>query len=96
MVSMPAAEAAGAGLWPDAAHAVVAVPDGRKGEALVLLTTQRDATISALQAYARARGIAEIAVPRSLRLIESLPLLGTGKVDYPAATQMALEERAAA
>ena len=96
MVSMPAAEALAAGLWPSGMHAVVAVPDGRKGEALVLLTTQVDATISALQAHARARGIAEIAVPRSLRLIDKLPLLGTGKVDYPAAMQMALEERAAA
>ena len=96
MVSMPAAEALASGLWPSGAHAVVAVPDGRKGEALVLLTTQLDATIGALQAHARARGVAEIAVPRSLRLVERLPLLGTGKVDYPAATQMALEERAAA
>ncbi len=96
MVSMPAAEALASGLWPNALHAVVSVPDGRKGEALVLLTSQMDATISALQAYARARGVAEIAVPRSLQLVEKLPLLGTGKVDYPTATQMALGERAAA
>ncbi len=96
MVSMPAAEALAGALWPDAAHAVVAVPDGRKGEALVLLTTQRDATTSALQAHARERGVAEIAVPRSLRLVDSLPLLATGKVDYPAATAMAQEERVAA
>ena len=96
MVSMPAAEALASGLWPSGMHAVVAVPDGRKGEALILLTTQMDASISALQAYARARGVAEIAVPRSLQFIESLPLLGTGKVDYPSATQMAVGDRAAA
>ncbi|WP_158743086.1 acyl-[ACP]--phospholipid O-acyltransferase [Acidisphaera sp. L21] len=96
MVSMPAAEALAAGLWPDAMHAVVAVPDGRKGEALILLTTQRDATTGALQVHARGRGVAEIAVPRSLRVVEVLPLLGTGKIDYPSATRLAMEERVAA
>ena len=96
MVSMPAAESLVASLWPDAAHAVVAVPDGRKGEALVLLTTQRDASAGALLAQARARGSAEIAVPRTVRVVEALPLLGTGKVDYVAATRLAAEERVAA
>ncbi len=96
MVSMPAAEALAASLWPDAAHAVVAVPDGRKGEALVLLTTQRDASVGALLAQARGKGSAEIAVPRSVRIVEALPLLGTGKVDYVAATNLAAEQRVAA
>ncbi len=96
MVSMPAAEALAAALWPGAAHAVVAVPDGRKGEALVLLTTQPDAAVPALLAHARSKGAAEIAVPRVIRLVPALPLLGTGKVDYAAATRLATEERAAA
>ncbi len=96
MVSMPAAEALAARLWPDAAHAVVAVPDGRKGEALVLLTTQSDATSAALLAQARLQGAAEIGVPRSVRVVESLPLLGTGKVDYAAATKLAAIEKVAA
>jgi acyl-[acyl-carrier-protein]-phospholipid O-acyltransferase/long-chain-fatty-acid--[acyl-carrier-protein] ligase len=96
MVSMPAAEALAAGLWPDAAHAVVAVPDGRKGEALVLLTTRKDATAGALLAHARGKGAAEIAVPRVIQVIDSLPLLGTGKVDYTAAGRMVEAARAAA
>lgn len=96
MVSMPAAEALATDLWPNAAHAVVAVPDGRKGEALVLLTTHPDATTGALLAHARARGAAEIAVPRIVRAVEALPLLGTGKIDYAAATRLAGEERLAA
>jgi acyl-[acyl-carrier-protein]-phospholipid O-acyltransferase/long-chain-fatty-acid--[acyl-carrier-protein] ligase len=96
MVSMPAAEALATGLWPDAAHAVVAVPDGRKGEALVLLTAQADATPAALLAHARARGAAEIAVPRIIEVVDKLPLLGTGKVDYNAATRMVTAAREAA
>jgi len=96
MVSMPAAEALAASLWPDAVHAVVAAPDARKGEALVLLTTQADATSTALLAHARARGSAEIGVPRIIRVVEALPLLGSGKVDYTAAGRMAVAEREAA
>ena len=96
MVSMPAAETLAATLWPQASHAVVAVADGRKGEALVLLTTQADAISAALLAHARAKGAAEIAVPRLVRVVEALPLLGTGKVDYTAATRLVAGEREAA
>ena len=88
---MPAAEALATALWPGAAHAVVAIPDGRKGEALVLLTTQTDATARALGAHARERGAAEIAVPRIVRVVEALPMLATGKVDYVSATRTAAE-----
>ncbi len=93
---MPAAEALAAAVWPDAAHAVVAVADGRKGEALVLLTTQPDATSAALLAQARAQGTAEIAVPRTIQVVDSLPLLGTGKVDYAAATRSVTADAVAA
>ena len=96
MVSMPAAEALASGLWPTAAHAVVAVADARKGEALVLLTTAADATPGALLAHARAHGAAEIAVPRTVQVVAALPLLGTGKVDYAAAGRLVEEMRAAA
>jgi acyl-[acyl-carrier-protein]-phospholipid O-acyltransferase/long-chain-fatty-acid--[acyl-carrier-protein] ligase len=32
---------------------------------------------------ARDRGIAEIMVPRDVMVVDQLPLLGTGKTDYP-------------
>ena len=92
MISMPAAEALALRLWPHAAHAVVAVPDRRKGEALVLLTTQQDATASALLAQARDAGAAEIAVPRLVQVVAALPLMASGKVDYLAATAFAEEQ----
>ena len=89
MVSMTAAEALAAQLWPDAVHAVVALPDARKGERLVLLTTRPGADAPALLAHARARGVAELLVPREVRAVGAVPLLGTGKVDYPAAQRLA-------
>ena len=47
MVSLTAAESLAASLWPDARHAVISMPDGRKGERLVLVTDRADAESSA-------------------------------------------------
>ena len=88
MVSMAAAEALAFATWPAAQHAVVAVPDARKGEALVLVTTEPGAEAAAVLAQARSRGVAEIMVPRSVLVVPSLPVLGTGKTDYPAVQRL--------
>jgi acyl-[acyl-carrier-protein]-phospholipid O-acyltransferase/long-chain-fatty-acid--[acyl-carrier-protein] ligase len=88
MVSMTAAETLVASLWPDAQHAVISLPDARKGEALLLVTTRAGAEARDIVAFARERGVPEIMVPRSVLVVASVPLLGTGKVDYPAVEQM--------
>ena len=84
MVSMTAAEALVASLWPESQHAVISVADTRKGEALLLVTTRQNADAREILALARARMIPEIMVPRAVLCVKSVPLLGTGKVDYPA------------
>ena len=94
MVSMTAAETLAAQLWPDQAHAVIALPDPRKGEQLVLVTTRAEADVKSLLAFARERGIAELMVPRAFCRVEAIPLLGTGKVDYPAVQRLAEEQGA--
>jgi acyl-[acyl-carrier-protein]-phospholipid O-acyltransferase/long-chain-fatty-acid--[acyl-carrier-protein] ligase len=88
MVSLAAAESLAMSLWPDFAHAVVTEPDARKGEALVLVTTNRDATVRSLLDEARRRGIGEIMVARKVRCIDKMPLLGTGKIDIPAVERL--------
>jgi acyl-[acyl-carrier-protein]-phospholipid O-acyltransferase/long-chain-fatty-acid--[acyl-carrier-protein] ligase len=89
MVSMAAAEALAASVWPGARHAVVAVADARKGEALILVTTQPGAEAADLLAAARASGVAELGVPRIVMQVPEIPLLGTGKIDYPAVQRLA-------
>jgi acyl-[acyl-carrier-protein]-phospholipid O-acyltransferase/long-chain-fatty-acid--[acyl-carrier-protein] ligase len=89
MVSMAAAETLAATLWPDSGHAVTALPDPRKGEQLILLTTEQGAMAQNLLAHARARGVAEIMVPRVIQVVEAIPLLGTGKTDYPKVAELA-------
>jgi acyl-[acyl-carrier-protein]-phospholipid O-acyltransferase/long-chain-fatty-acid--[acyl-carrier-protein] ligase len=82
MVSLPAVEGYAAKLWPDAEHAVVTRPDARKGEQLVMFTTRADATASALQAWGRGNGVTELMLPKDIRVVPALPVLGTGKLDY--------------
>ena len=69
-------------LWPDHQHAVVNVPDPKKGEHLVLITTNMDATREAVVAHAKAVQMGEIAIPKRIITTSDMPLLGTGKVDY--------------
>ncbi|RYD35694.1 MAG: hypothetical protein EOP87_06920 [Verrucomicrobiaceae bacterium] len=53
-----------------------------EGEQLVLFTTRKDATAGAFQAWAKTHGVTELMVPKDVRPIEALPVLGTGKLDY--------------
>ena len=69
-------------LWPEAIHAVVAMPDAKRGEQLVLVTDHEEASRSALAAAARDAGLPEMFVPRAIVKVDSVPLLGTGKIDY--------------
>jgi acyl-[acyl-carrier-protein]-phospholipid O-acyltransferase/long-chain-fatty-acid--[acyl-carrier-protein] ligase len=96
MVSLTAAETLAASLWPDARHAVIAEPDTRKGERLVLVTDQIDAEVGQLVAHAQSVGAPELAAPRKIVRVAEIPLLGTGKTDYVAIQRMVeMEARAA-
>jgi acyl-[acyl-carrier-protein]-phospholipid O-acyltransferase/long-chain-fatty-acid--[acyl-carrier-protein] ligase len=96
MVSLTAAETLAASLWPDSRHAVIAEPDSRKGERLVLVTDRRDAEVSQLVAHAQAVGATELAAPRKIVRVAEIPLLGTGKTDYVAIQRMVEHEAKAA
>jgi acyl-[acyl-carrier-protein]-phospholipid O-acyltransferase/long-chain-fatty-acid--[acyl-carrier-protein] ligase len=89
MVSLAAVEAIAAEARPGAALVVVAQPDARKGERLVLLTTDAALTREAVLRHARARGAGELMVPADVLVLDSLPLLGSGKPDYVAAAALA-------
>jgi acyl-[acyl-carrier-protein]-phospholipid O-acyltransferase/long-chain-fatty-acid--[acyl-carrier-protein] ligase len=91
MVSLPAVEGYAAAVWPGAEHAVVTRPDARKGEQLVLFTTAKDAGQKALQQWGRDNGVAELMIPRDIRVLDALPVLGTGKIDYVALGDAALK-----
>ncbi|MCI3178869.1 2-acylglycerophosphoethanolamine acyltransferase [Caulobacter sp. CCUG 60055] len=96
MVSLTAAEDLAAQTWPDSRHAVVAMPDPKKGERLVLVTDKLDARPAELVARAQAIGAPELAVPRRIVRVTEVPVLGTGKTDYVAIQRMAETDARAA
>jgi acyl-[acyl-carrier-protein]-phospholipid O-acyltransferase/long-chain-fatty-acid--[acyl-carrier-protein] ligase len=96
MVSMAAAEALVAALWPEEKHAVISLPDPRKGESLLLVTNRQNADARDIIAYARSRQVPELMIPRAILYVSSVPLLATGKVDYPAIQRLAEAPRAGA
>jgi acyl-[acyl-carrier-protein]-phospholipid O-acyltransferase/long-chain-fatty-acid--[acyl-carrier-protein] ligase len=88
MVSLGAVEAMAQQFWPDAQHAAVAVPDPRRGERVVLLTTQSPAERSALIAHAKRAGVTELMLPDDIVHVDAMPVLGSGKTDYPATSAL--------
>jgi len=91
-VSLAVVENIASALWPDNSHAAVAVPDGRKGEQIVLVTNAPEASRIAMVGWAQNHGVTELALPRRLVLVDSIPMLATGKTDYVSVQEMALAQ----
>jgi acyl-[acyl-carrier-protein]-phospholipid O-acyltransferase/long-chain-fatty-acid--[acyl-carrier-protein] ligase len=96
MVSLSAVEALASEVWPTSGLVAVALPDARKGERIVLMTADTNVTRELFLRHARGKGAPELVVPAEIMLVESLPLLGSGKPDFVAALAMAKEKAAAA
>ncbi len=82
MVSLTAVESYLSHLWPENHSVVVCISDSKKGEALVLVTDKPDAKREDISTYAKENGIGDLSVPRDIRIVDQIPLLGTGKTDY--------------
>jgi acyl-[acyl-carrier-protein]-phospholipid O-acyltransferase/long-chain-fatty-acid--[acyl-carrier-protein] ligase len=95
MISLAAVEMLAAELWPNYISAVVAVPDARKGERLILVTDKHGATRADFQAYARSKHASELMFPAEIIVLDKLPLLGSGKPDL-LALQKFMRDQAAA
>ena len=91
MISLGAVEMLVKSLWPEDNHAAVSVPDKRRGERIVLVTTADEADPEALRRYGKEHGAAEIMVPDGIVKVKEIPLLGSGKTDYVSARRMAME-----
>lgn len=81
-VSLAAVEAMVSRAFPGHGHAVVSLPDPRKGEALVLVTNCPDMTLDRLVEQAHRDGLSELQIPKKIHIVEQLPVLSTGKISY--------------
>ncbi|MGE7469447.1 acyl-[ACP]--phospholipid O-acyltransferase [Bosea sp. NPDC003192] len=91
MVSLAAVEALAAECWPGALSGVASLPDARKGERLVLVTQQKDATRAAFQAFAKSKGAADLMIPAEVMVVPAVPVLGSGKLDFAGISRLVKE-----
>ena len=84
MVSLTLVEELAAQCWPDDLHAALSFPDAGKGEKIVLVSTRKKAERKALVACLHAQEVSELHLPRQIIHVTDIPLLGTGKIHYPA------------
>lgn len=88
MISLEVVEKIAEAASPKHIHGAVNRPDPGRGEMIVLCTQDKDLKRDQLQAAARELGAPELAIPRRIVYIDKIPLLGTGKKDYPKLTQL--------
>jgi acyl-[acyl-carrier-protein]-phospholipid O-acyltransferase/long-chain-fatty-acid--[acyl-carrier-protein] ligase len=86
MVSLTAVEDALSGAFPHYglkfAVAIVSRPDEEKGERLLAVTNEGRLTLEEVRNAIRARGLNNLAVPRDIQVVQEIPRLGSGKVNY--------------
>lgn len=86
MVSLTAVEDALAGAFPAFGPrlqiAILALPDADKGERLIAVTNDARVPLAEMRAVLREKGFSNLSAPREVRVVASIPKLGTGKVDH--------------
>jgi acyl-[acyl-carrier-protein]-phospholipid O-acyltransferase/long-chain-fatty-acid--[acyl-carrier-protein] ligase len=86
MVSLTAVEDALAGAFPQyglrCQVAVISRPDPDKGETLIAASNEARLKLDEIRAAIRAKGLPNICVPREVKFLKELPMLGTGKVNH--------------
>ena len=89
MISLTAVEQLAINAWPDADHAAISIVDAKKGEQIILVTTKKQAVISDL--IAASPGISNISIPKKILIVDSIPVMATGKINYPAVLNLTNE-----
>lgn len=91
MVSLAAIEQLAAELWPQALSAAATEIDPRKGERIVLVTRETKATRADFLSHAKSKGVSDLMIPAEVMIVETMPLLGSGKIDFPGVTKIVRE-----
>ena len=82
MISLSQVENVIQSCWPDFQHGLVTMRDDKKGEKIVLITTNPNAQRSDLIHAINQSGLNNLSLPAVIESMSEIPLLGSGKVDY--------------
>ena len=82
MVSLVQVEEFPKKLWPENNSVVCAIKDPNKGEALMLLTDNKNADLTTLVNSMKNTGLSNLYFPRKIKIIDEFPILGSGKLDF--------------
>ena len=91
MVSLTSVEQLLDKMNPDFMYGVVAINDDKKGEQLVLLTNNESLQQADVISFFKQNGSSDLWIPKKIHYMETLPLLGIGKIDYVLAKKVAEE-----
>ena len=93
MVSLEIVEKLAEHASPKYMHAATTKPDSKRGETILLITQDHNLKREQLAQAARELGAPDIAVPRQIIYVDKIPLLGSGKKDYPAVRALVEKEK---
>ncbi|MDG1858835.1 MAG: hypothetical protein P8I94_07025, partial [Emcibacteraceae bacterium] len=68
-----------------------ALPNKKKGEQIILITSSKSATKESVREGIKAEGHSDLLAPKTIILVDEVPVLGTGKTDYVGAQRLAEE-----
>lgn len=88
MISLEDCEKLAVALSSNFTHAAISISDEKRGEALILFTTDENINRSKLINIAKQKGKSELCIPKKVVFIKQIPLLSTGKTDYVALKEM--------
>ena len=74
---------------PEGHNVVVSIADEQRGEKLILITNDDCLNRQSVTKAAKAAGVSELMIPKTIILVEEIPILGTGKTNYPAVQEIA-------
>jgi acyl-[acyl-carrier-protein]-phospholipid O-acyltransferase/long-chain-fatty-acid--[acyl-carrier-protein] ligase len=92
MVSLNLIEELATQCFGHSGFAVITVNDKRKGERVLLYTTDETVSLYQLRSYINQRQFSPLLVPFAVKHTKFLPLLGSGKTDYVSLKQWAEQE----
>jgi acyl-[acyl-carrier-protein]-phospholipid O-acyltransferase/long-chain-fatty-acid--[acyl-carrier-protein] ligase len=82
MISLSQVENVIQSCWPDFQHGLVTMRDDKKGEKIILVTTNPNAERADLIHAINQSGLNNLSLPAVIESMSEIPLLGSGKIDY--------------